>query len=62
MEGYATALSLKLRLGAQGAFSDTRDLLCQQSEKMAATCPGALVVADNDESGTGERAAQESGC
>ena len=61
-EGYATGLSLKTALSAlkarfriHVAFSD------HNLKTMAQACPGALVVADNDESGAGEKAAQNSG-
>ena len=63
VEGYATALSLKAALGALKArFRIHVTFSASNMKKMAATCPGAIVVADNDESGTGERAAKDSGC
>ena len=63
VEGYATALSLKAALGALKArFRIHVTFSAGNLKKMASTCPGALVVADNDESKAGERAAQESGC
>lgn len=63
VEGYATALSLKVALGALKArFRIHVTFSAGNMKKMAATSPGAFVVADNDESGTGERAAKESGC
>lgn len=62
-EGYATALSLKAALGAlKTRFRIHVTFSAGNLKRMASVCPGALVVADNDESGTGERAAKESGC
>lgn len=61
-EGYATALSirkalknLKKRYTLHVCFS------AGNMKKIASTLGGGLVVADNDESGTGERTAQEIG-
>jgi phage/plasmid primase-like uncharacterized protein len=61
-EGYATALStqqalrnLKVAYVLHAAFS------AGNMKKVAETLPGGMVIADNDESRTGERAAQEIG-
>lgn len=61
-EGYATGLSiraalsaLKMRYRIHVCFS------AHNMAKMASACDGAVVIADNDVSGTGARAAQESG-
>lgn len=61
-EGYATGLSLraalfalKLRYRIHVCFS------AYNMSQMASQCSGSIVVADNDASGTGKRAAENSG-
>lgn len=61
-EGYATGLSLraalfalKLRYRIHVTFS------AHNMQHLAAQCSGSIVVADNDVSGTGKRAAENSG-
>jgi phage/plasmid primase-like uncharacterized protein len=61
-EGYATGLSvraalsaLKMRYRVHVCFS------AHNLTKLAGACPGGLVIADNDSSGAGLRAAQQSG-
>jgi putative DNA primase/helicase len=61
-EGYATGLSvraalsaLKMRYRVHVCFS------AHNLTKLAGACPGGLVIADNDLSGAGLRAAQQSG-
>ena len=61
-EGYATGLSvraalsaLKMRYRVHVCFS------AHNLAKLASACPGGLVIADNDSSGAGLRAAQQSG-
>lgn len=62
VEGYATGLSLraalsplKVRYRVHVCFS------AHNLTKMASACPGGIVLADNDESGTGKAAAEKSG-
>ncbi len=62
-EGYATGLSLraalsalKLRYRVHVCFS------AHNLTKLASACPDGIVIADNDESGAGAKAAEKSGC
>lgn len=61
-EGYATALSI--RAAAQSARIKRSVIACFSASnmiKVAQRYPDAIVVADNDRSGTGQRAAEEIG-
>ena len=61
-EGYATGLSLREALSALKIRY--RIHICFSAHNMshlAAQCSGSIVVADNDASGTGKRAAEKSG-
>ena len=61
-EGYATGLSLREALSALKIRY--RIHICFSAHNMshlAAQCSGSIVVADNDASGTGEKAARNSG-
>lgn len=61
-EGYATALSIRAALTAMRArFSIWVCFSAHNLGRLAKTLPTGLVVADNDESGTGERIAKETG-
>lgn len=61
-EGYATGLSLRAALAA--LKMRYRIHVCFSAHNLAtlaSACPGAIVVADNDESKTGQKAAEKSG-
>ncbi len=61
-EGYATGLSVRAALSA--LKMRYRIHICfsaHNMQKMARACEGGIVIADNDTSGTGLRAARESG-
>lgn len=61
-EGYATGLSLRAALAA--LKMRYRVHVCFSAHnltKLASACPSGIVVADNDESGTGRSAAEKSG-
>lgn len=61
-EGYATGLSLKAALNAiRARYRIHVTFSAHNLKTMAAACDTGLVVADNDASGTGEKAARESG-
>jgi len=63
VEGYASALSLQAILGAlKRPYTIITTFSAGNMAKVAKTHPGAFIVADNDESGTGQRVARESGC
>src|SRR5205807_706613 len=62
-EGYATALSVRAAL--QSLYRDDRVIVCFSAGNLARVAglygPRAVVVADNDASGTGEAAARSTG-
>lgn len=61
-EGYATALSTQQALrNLKAAYVLHTCFSAGNMKKVAETLPGGLVIADNDESGTGERVAREIG-
>lgn len=61
-EGYATALSTQQALrNLKVAYTLHVTFSAGNMKKVAESLPGGLVVADNDESGTGERVAREIG-
>lgn len=61
-EGYATALSIRSALMAcKMAGCIVVCFSAHNVPKLAARIPGGVVVADNDESGTGERVAMQTG-
>ena len=62
-EGFATAYSLQAALGAIKVQSSI--FVCfsaNNATRIALANPSAFFIADNDASGTGEKAAKESGC
>lgn len=61
-EGYATALSTQQALrNLKTAYTLHTTFSAGNMKKVAEHLPGGLVIADNDESGTGERVAREIG-
>lgn len=61
-EGYATALSARQALkNLKRPYTLHVGFSAGNLKKIAATLPGGIVLADNDESRTGERVAQEIG-
>lgn len=61
-EGYATALSTQRALaGLKAAYVLHVTFSAGNMKKVAQALPGGVVIADNDESGTGERVAREIG-
>ena len=63
VEGYATALSLKAALSAiKARFRIHVAFSAGNMKKLAVAYPTALVLADNDASGAGQRVAEETGC
>lgn len=61
-EGYATALSTQQALrNLKTAYALHTTFSAGNMKKVAEPLPGGLVIADNDESGTGERVAREIG-
>jgi putative DNA primase/helicase len=61
-EGYATALSARQALGnLKVGYTLHVTFSAGNMKKVAAGLPGGIVLADNDESRTGERVAQEIG-
>lgn len=61
-EGYATALSVRAALKAmKRRYTIHVCFSAGNMKKVAATIESGLVIADNDESGTGERTAKEIG-
>lgn len=61
-EGYATGLSLRAALAAlKMRFRIHVCFSAHNLTTLASACPGAIVVADNDESKTGQKAAEKSG-
>ncbi len=62
VEGYATGLSLRAALSAlKVRYRIHVCFSAQNLAKLATGCAGGIVVADHDESGTGERYARQSG-
>ena len=63
VEGYASALSLRALLCALSISQHTIVVTFSANNlgKLAPNYPGALVIADNDESGTGQRVAEATG-
>lgn len=61
-EGYATALSARLAMGQlKRPYALHVCFSAGNMKKVAEQLPGGVVLADNDESGTGERVAKEIG-
>jgi phage/plasmid primase-like uncharacterized protein len=61
-EGYATALSTQQALrNLKVSYVLHTTFSAGNMKKVAAALPGGVVIADNDESGTGERVAREIG-